>query len=119
MLLEAAEGTMKRIFVMGLAGLAAVLAAGSADAQTQSLQGAQPYGVRTMSFESWCQQLQRLSPERCMQRRAEDVKAFNDYREIIERYDLQYLKQAQKDRDLNNHSRDFQNSVFEKAIGIR
>jgi hypothetical protein len=117
MLPQKREGAMNRIFLTGLAGLALVAAAASGQAQT--LTGQQNYSVRTMSFDSWCQQLQRLPVDRCKQRRADDLKAFNDYREVIERYELQYLRQAQKDRDFNNHSRDFNTTVLDRAIGIR
>jgi len=55
--------------------------------------------VRPMDFDLWCQQTQRYSIERCTARRDEDVKAFEDYRTAIERYELDYLKQVQKDED--------------------
>ncbi len=55
--------------------------------------------VRPMDFDLWCQQTQRYSTERCTARRDEDVKAFEDYRTAVERYELDYLKQTQKDQD--------------------
>ena len=62
--------------------------------------GTTTFGVRTMDFDLWCQQTQRYDAARCAERRAEDVKAFEDYRSSIERYELDYLKQVQKDQDL-------------------
>jgi hypothetical protein len=55
--------------------------------------------VRQLDFDLWCQQTQRYSIERCTARRDEDVKAFEDYRTAIERYELDFLKQEQKDQD--------------------
>ena len=52
--------------------------------------------VRPMDFDLWCQQTQRYTIERCTARRDEDVKAFEDYRTAIERYELDYLKQVQE-----------------------
>jgi hypothetical protein len=61
--------------------------------------GTSTYNVRTMDFDLWCQQTQRYAAARCAARRAEDVKAFEDYRGSVERYELDYLKQVQKDQN--------------------
>src|SRR5215470_15938247 len=61
--------------------------------------GVGTFGVRTMDFDLWCQQTQRYSAERCAARRPEDVRAFEDYRSSIERYEIDHLKQVQKDQD--------------------
>jgi hypothetical protein len=79
------------LFVIGAALM------GSAAAQP--LSGPLNYNVKTMTFESWCQETQRYDAERCVARRPADVKAFEDYRAAVERYELQYLKQVQRDRD--------------------
>ena len=100
--------------------LAAVVLAGflASSAAAQPLQMPQNYGVKTMSFELWCQDTQRYSAERCMQRRPEDVKAFEDYRAVIERYELQFLKQEQKERDERSFStRDPSQTIFDKQTG--
>ena len=61
--------------------------------------GTSTFNVRTMDFDLWCQQTQRYAAARCAARRAEDVKAFEDYRASVERYELEYLKQVQKDQN--------------------
>jgi hypothetical protein len=92
---------------LALAALAVCLSAGSSGAQTlppapgRDLSiGTGTFGVRNMDFDLWCQQTQRYDAARCAARRAEDLKAFGDYRSSIERYELDYLKQVQKDQDL-------------------
>ena len=57
------------------------------------------FDVKIMTFDSWCQNTQRYDAGRCQARRPEDVKAFEDYRGAVERYELDYLKQVQKERD--------------------
>jgi len=74
-------------------------AAMPASAVAQPLSGPLNYNVKNMTFESWCQETQRYPEDRCMARRPADVKAFEDYRAAVERYELQYLKQVQRDRD--------------------
>ena len=79
------------LFVVGAALM------GSAAAQP--LSGPLNYNVKTMTFESWCQETQRYDADRCLARRPADVKAFEDYRAAVERYELRYLKQVQRDRE--------------------
>jgi hypothetical protein len=72
-----------------------------------------------MDFDLWCQQTQRYSLDRCVARRDEDVKAFEDYRTAIERYELDYLKQTQKDQDLRvRQNRDPLQNVRGKQDGL-
>jgi hypothetical protein len=59
-----------------------------------------PFDVHELTFDLWCQQAQRYSDERCKARTDADVKAFEDYRQAVEHYELDYLKQQQRDRDL-------------------
>ena len=62
------------------------------------------YNVRSMSFSLWCQQTQSYLLERCEERRPEDVQTFEDFRALIERYEIQYLKKVERDlaaRDRN------------------
>ena len=68
-------------------------------ASAQPLSGPLNYNVKTMTFESWCQETQRYPEDRCMARRPADVKAFEDYRAAVERYELQYLKQVQREKE--------------------
>ena len=62
--------------------------------------GTTTFDVKIMTFDSWCQNTQRYDADRCQARRPEDVKAFEDYRGAVERYELDYLKQVQKERDI-------------------
>jgi hypothetical protein len=60
------------------------------------------YNVQVLSFDMWCQDVKRYSPERCEARQADDRAAFEEYRATIERYELPYLKRQQAEADLNN-----------------
>jgi hypothetical protein len=102
-------------YAVAVTALCAGLAAG---VQAQPLSAPQNYGVRSMSFDLWCQQTQRYPADRCMARRPEDVKAFEDYRAVVERYELQYLKQVQKERDQQTFTtRDPNRTIFDKTDG--
>jgi len=103
----------------------ALLAAGAFFALTMSV-SAQPlsaplnYNVRTMSFELWCQDTQHYPPDRCQARRADDVAAFESYRRVIERYELDYLKRVQKDQNERTFTtRDPSQTVLDKIDGRR
>jgi len=108
------------------ATLALFLWAGAVDAQSLPAApgrdlsiGTGTFGVRTMDFDLWCQQTQRYAPERCAARRAEDVKAFEDYRSSIERYEIDHLRQVQKDQDLRvRTNRDPSQTVKSRQDGI-
>jgi hypothetical protein len=113
---------MNRYFKNVLTSVVIIAATGlgATGGAAQPLSAPQNYGVRTMSFELWCQQTQRYPAERCMARRPEDVKAFEDYRTVIERYELEYLKQVQRERDTRSFStRDPNRTIFDKTDGIR
>ncbi len=90
--------------VLAIAALAGTLQSGWVSAQSVSIApgvdssaGPTTYNVREMDFDLWCQQTQRYDADRCTARRLEDVKAFEDYRTAVERYELDHLKQLQKD----------------------
>jgi hypothetical protein len=68
----------------------------------QPLSGPLNFDVKTMTFELWCQDTQRYSADRCMARLPADVRAFEDYRAAIERYELQYLKQMDRERQIRD-----------------
>jgi len=81
--------------------------------------GTSTFNVQTLDFDLWCQQTQRYPQDRCAARRAEDVKAFEDYRSSIERYELDYLKQEQRDQDLRTRTnRDPTQTVTGKQDGV-
>jgi len=75
---------------------------GSGTTLAQPLTGPLNYDVKTMTFESWCQETQRYPTERCQARRPADVTAFENYRAAIERYELQYLKQVERERQIRD-----------------
>jgi len=77
--------------------------AGSAFAQP--LAGRSNYDIKNMSFDAWCQETQQYPTDRCDARRPEDVKAFEDYRAVIERYELDYLKRVQQNEELKANIR--------------
>ena len=60
-------------------------------------QTGQNYDVKTMNFDMWCQEQAHLPADRCDKRSAEDEKTFEDYRSKIERYEVPYLQQQQRD----------------------
>lgn len=73
--------------------------AGRAQTGDQSLGGRQNYAVQSMNFDLWCQETQRYAVDRCDERRVEDVREFENYRSIIERYELQYLQQQRRNAE--------------------
>ncbi len=94
-----------------LFGLTAVAAA-------QPLSSPLNFNVKTMSFELWCQDTQHYPAERCQARRPEDVAAFENYRRLIERYELDYLKRVQKDQNERTFTtRDPSQTVLDKVDG--
>jgi len=60
------------------------------------------YDVRNMNFDMWCQEEQHLPPARCDKRLPQDDADFNAYRAKIERYEIPYLKQQQKQLQINS-----------------
>ena len=77
------------------------------------------FNVRTLDFDLWCQQTQRYAADRCTARRPEDVKAFEDYRATIERYELDFLKQQDRDQQVRARiNRDPSQTVTGKQDGL-
>jgi hypothetical protein len=72
------------------------LANNVAPAIAQPLPGPFIYNSKSISFESWCQETQRYPADRCLARRAADLKAFEGYRAALERYEMQHLKKTQR-----------------------
>ena len=66
-----------------------------------SAQTGKNFDVKTMNFDLWCQETQHLPPDRCDKRTAEDEATFEAFRSQIERYEVPYLKQQQRDLTLN------------------
>ena len=82
--------------------LASALLLISGTSLAQPLSGPLNYDVKTLTFELWCQETQRYPIERCNARRPADLAAFEAYRASIERYELQYLKQADRERQIRD-----------------
>jgi hypothetical protein len=88
---------MDRMMRASLLGLAvAALFAGRADAQSST---ALP--LQEMNFDMWCQDEQKLPPERCDKRTPADDAAFQAYREKIEHYEVPYLEKREQSDNLN------------------
>ncbi|HTT97534.1 MAG TPA: hypothetical protein VMF58_05755 [Rhizomicrobium sp.] len=52
--------------------------------------------VKTLNFDMWCQETAKIDPDRCDKRTPEDEKAFEAYRAKIEKYEVPYLKNKEK-----------------------
>lgn len=98
---------------------AAVLALWPAFVSAQPLQAPLNFSVKNMSFDLWCAETQRYAPERCAARSPADAKAFEDYRAAIERYEIQHLKQVQREQELRDRgNRDPTSTNARKADGF-
>jgi len=82
--------------------VSALAVLGSGAALAQPLSGPLNYDVKNMTFEMWCQETQRYPAERCLARSQADLTAFENYRAAIERYELQYLKQLERERQIRD-----------------
>lgn len=82
--------------------VSALILLGSGASLAQPLSGPLNYDVKTLTFELWCQETQRYPTERCNARRPADLAAFEAYRAAIERYELQYLKQVDREKQIRN-----------------
>jgi len=87
-----------RIFLV----ISAFTLTGPGAALAQPLTGPLNYDVKNMTFEMWCQETQRYPDDRCQARRPADLAAFENYRAAIERYELQYLKQVERERQIRD-----------------
>ena len=50
------------------------------------------YPVQQMDFDIWCTEVQRIPWQRCDKRLPDDMKKFEEYRAIVERYEIPYLQ---------------------------
>ena len=80
--------------------VSALVLLGPGAALAQPLSNPLNYDVKNMTFEMWCQETQRYAVDRCQARRPADLVAFENYRAAIERYELQYLKQVERERQI-------------------
>ncbi len=81
--------------------LCSLLIADSSWAQSFGSQfdGRRNYNVQSMNFDLWCQETQRYSVDRCDARLPEDQREFDAYRAVIERYELQYLMEREREAE--------------------
>ena len=82
--------------------ISAFVLLGSGAGLAQPLSNPLNYDVKNMTFEMWCQDTQRYPMDRCQARRPADLTAFENYRAAIERYELQYLKQVERERQIRD-----------------
>jgi len=59
--------------------------------------------VKTLNFDMWCQETARLDPDRCDKRTPQDEKAFESYRDKIEKYEVPYLKRREGEQLLDQN----------------
>jgi hypothetical protein len=50
------------------------------------------YPVKTVDFDIWCTEIQRLPWQRCDERRQDDMTKFETYRHTVEKYEIPYLR---------------------------
>ena len=98
-------GCKMRLIVLGFVATALLTGALPAGAQVPAATQSLPSGgttrtlpVQGISFERWCQEVQRYPLERCDARQPDDVSAFTAYRTIIERYEVDFLRQRQREQ---------------------
>jgi len=89
-----------------LLSVAAAFVAGTAIAQdlpppTDPQSRNTRFNVQGTNFDMWCQEERHLPPARCDKRLPEDDEAYNAYVANIERYEVPYLQEQQKQIDLN------------------
>jgi hypothetical protein len=100
-----------RVGAAGLALLALVSvppASAQNPAATQSLRplsgGSRILPVQRMTFDRWCQEVQRYPLLRCDARQPDDLRAFEAYRVVIERYEVEFLRDRERQRDILNRA---------------
>jgi hypothetical protein len=59
------------------------------------------YATQEINFDLWCQETEKLPPERCDRRTPEDEAQFDAYRDAVDKYELKYLKRKQTDQNLS------------------
>jgi hypothetical protein len=58
-----------------------------------------------LGFDMWCQEVQTLSVERCDMHRADDLRAYRQYRDMMERYTTERDTNARRDQQLMDRLR--------------
>ena len=91
--------SLARMFGMILLCSLCVLEGSWAQSAGSQFDGRQNYNVQTMNFDLWCQETQRYAVDRCDARLPEDQREFEAYRAVIERYELQYLMEQEREAE--------------------
>ena len=84
-----------------LIGLAVATLALPASAQQNPNDKTSRFDVQDINFDLWCQQQEGLPPDRCDKRTPEDEAKYEAYRNLVEKYELPYLKRKNADQNLN------------------
>ncbi len=111
MLMLCVMSSMNMLRILSMAAVTAAFFVSPAFAQ-----GGRNYDVKTMNFDLWCQEQAHLPAARCDKRTPEDEKNFQVYRTQIERYEVPYLQQRQRDLSINRdimHSDPVDNPVHQ------
>ena len=53
-----------------------------------------------LSFDMWCLEMRLYPSARCDRRQSDDIKAYEQYRAVAERYDQEQAARAKRDLDL-------------------
>jgi hypothetical protein len=83
--------------------LAAVLPVGAQVAPTSQAgvsNSAPRMPVSRLTFDRWCQDVQRYPLARCDMRDPDDQRAFEDYRTVVERYEVEFMRQRERERSI-------------------
>ena len=86
--------TLRAVFAVAI--VAAVFS-GSADAQPTT------YDVKTINFDLWCQEQANLPADRCDQRLPQDEERYEAFRDTIEKYEIPYLQQKQREQQIKTN----------------
>jgi hypothetical protein len=90
--------TDMRSFIFGVA-LAALALPASAQQNPNDI--STRYNVQEINFDLWCQETERLPPDRCDKRTADDETKYEAYRDAVEKYEIPYLKRKNADQNLS------------------
>lgn len=90
-----------RLAKRGLLATAMALTASAALAQALNpqIERRQGFDPQPMNFELWCQETADYGTKRCAQRLTGDVREFEEYRSIVERYELEYYMQRRREEE--------------------
>ncbi len=91
-----------RSSIVGMTLAAAVLVCAlPAAAQQNPADKTTRYDLQDLNFDMWCQETEKLPPDRCDRRIPEDEALFETYRTSVEKYELPYLQRKATDQNLS------------------